>query len=85
MDDTENKIKEKEEDLTIKGTIKEIWNLTKRALAKANLLKTPPILKERGEEKEKERVKATETKDKVEERDIIVTKKILTPKKIKTN
>ena len=85
MDDTENKIKEKEEDLTIKGTIKEIGNLTKRALAKANLLKTPPILKERGEEKEKERVKATETKEKVEERGIIATRKVLTPKKIKTN
>ncbi len=51
MADTENKIKEKEEDPTIKGTIKEIGNLTKRALAKANLLKTPPIQKERGEEK----------------------------------
>ncbi len=85
MADTKNKIKEKGEDLTIKGTIKVIGNTTKRALAKANLLKTPPIPKERGEQKVKERVKATETKEKVAEKEIIVTTKILTPKKKRTN
>ncbi len=78
--------KEKGEDLTIKGTIKAIGNTTKRALAKANLLKTPPIPpKERGEQKVKERVKETETKEKVGEKEIIVTTKIRTPKKKRTN
>jgi hypothetical protein len=53
MADMKNRIKERGEDLTIKGTIKEIGNIPKKALAKANLLKTPPIQKERGEEKGK--------------------------------
>ncbi len=77
--------KEKGENLTIKGTIKAIGNTTKKALAKANLLKTPPIPKERGGQKVKEKVKAIETKEKVEEKEIIVTTKILTPKKRRTN